>query len=511
MRVIMGIILAVVLGVLAGCSTNETSTEVPQNQEDEVESDSSDGATIEDGGEVEAGQRMDDELATETMYELIAGVGPATTALDRIVQSGDERFIPVLIEVLRARQIGIVTAPAFDQIGSALNIISGQPFGSDWGSWVEWYGATDIEPPPGFVGWKGELFARIDPDFAMFLQDDLPQQNIRVEEIAWGGVALDGIPALDEPRMLSPEDAEYLNPQDPVFGVVINGDARAYPLRIIDWHEMANDTVGGVPISLAYCTLCGAAIAFDGRASDGNTYTFGSSGFLYRSNKLMYDRQTFTLWNQLTGEPVLGELAGTDARLDYFPTVLTTWEEWQDQHPETVVLDIQTGFSRPYDQGAAYGDYFSSPDTMFPVWQRSGQFDTKSQVYALRINDVPKAYPVEILSEEQVVNDEVAGKNVVLVVGEGDIIEVEGESRRIGPVTYSAGAEVRAYERGAHTFSAGSDRQMVVDEDGSDWEVTEEALLGPDGEELARVSGHLAYWFGWYAFFPQTLVYEGAE
>jgi len=255
--------------------------------------------------------------------------------------------------------------------------------------------------------------------------------------------------------------------------------------------------VGGVPVSLAY----------DGRASNGATYTFGSSGFLFRSNKLMYDHQTRTLWNQLTGEPVLGELAATDVKLDLLPVVLTTWQAWQDQHPDTVVLDLETGYNRYYAPGAAYGDYFSSGDTMFPVWQRSKLLPDKSRVYALRIDGLPKAYPLDVLADKQVVNDTLGETNVVLVTGRGTVT-VQGENLRIGAVTYEAGGEVRAYNRGAETFSPGPDADTLLDSAGRAWRVTEEALVGPGGELAPRISGHLAYWFGWYSFFPKTLLYE---
>ena len=122
----------------------------------------------------------------------------------------------------------------------------------------------------------------------------------------------------------------------------------------------------GCPFLWRTARLCGAGIVFDGRASDGVTYTFGSSGFLFRSNKLMYDRQTRTLWNQLTGEPVLGELVGSGIKLDLLPVVVTTWEAWLSQHPDTVVLDTDTGYSRPYYPGAAYGDYFADEDHNVP-------------------------------------------------------------------------------------------------------------------------------------------------
>jgi hypothetical protein len=345
---------------------------------------------------------------------------------------------------------------------------------------------------------------RIDPRFSQFLKDEYPS-TIRVEEIMWGGVVVDGIPALDNPTLIA-EKADYLMDGEPVFGVSINGDSRAYPLRILDWHEMVNDVVGGIPMSLAYCTLCGAGIAFDGRASDGQTYTFGSSGFLYRSNKLMYDRQTNTLWNQLTGEPVLGELADKGIKLELLPVVLTSWEDWLEQHPDTSVVSLETGYNRYYFPGAAYGDYFSSDRTMFPVWQQSDLLANKDRVYALRVGGIAKAYPVEVMVEEEVINDTVAGEDIVLIAQRGSVT-VQGDSLRVGKVTYDSGAEVRAFARGEETFSPGSMSETVEDSSGDVWTVTEEALLGPQGQSLPRVNGHLAYWFGWYAFFPDTLVY----
>ncbi|MDX1689373.1 MAG: DUF3179 domain-containing protein, partial [Candidatus Promineifilaceae bacterium] len=304
---------------------------------------------------------------------------------------------------------------------------------------------------------------------------------------------------------------QYLTPEEPVFGLEINGDARAYPLRIIDNHEMVNDVVGGVPISLAYCTLCGAAIAYDGRAPNGETYTFGTSGFLYRSNKLMYDRATRTLWNQLTGRPVLGPLAAEEElRLDVLPGVISAWEDWLGQHPDTLVLDRDTGVYPPdfYVPGVLYGSYFSSEDTMFPVAQRSDRLEEKAFVYTLFLDGVPKAYDVEAVAEEQVVNDTVGETAVVLVATQGTV-SVDGHDRRVGAVSYTNGGEVRAYERGEQHFVPGPEPYTLLDAGGRTWQVTETGLEGPDGQVAPRVSGHLAYWFGWYAFFPETLLYTG--
>jgi len=452
---------------------------------------------------------ISDDEAIELMYDFLnPDEEKARAAFNTVLEIRDKRFVSVFIELMRARQIGIIdmTQDLYSGYVGALATLSGEALSYHWDDWVEWYGKTDLKPPPGFTGWKGNLFSRIDVRFADFLHEDAISQ-IRVEEIMWGGVMVDGIPALDDPKMIQAEVADYLTPDEPVFGIAINGDARAFPLRIMDWHEMANDIIGGLPVSLSYCTLCGAAIAYDGRASNGEVYTFGSSGLLFRSNKLMYDRQTSTLWNQLTGEPVLGDLVGKDIEFSLLPVVLTSWKEWHDLHPETTVLDLQTGFLRPYDPGAAYGSYFASDDTMFPVWQRSELLDTKAQIYAININGLPKAYPVEILAEEQVINDNIGDTSIVLITN-SDNVTVAGISRRDRrPVTYTAGNAVRAYERGKETFYRTIDAKTLLDADGRSWRLTEEALIGPDGEHLKRISGHLAYWFGWYAFFPNTLVY----
>ena len=444
----------------------------------------------------------------ENLLDMLAGSGvkESEAALDSILTSNDRRYIPVLIELMRAAQLGLAREVNYSDLIEALEDLSAQQLGENWPAWVEWYGSTDLVPPPGFTSWKGRMLARIDPRFAEFLQDDHPSR-IRVEEIQWGGVMVDGIPALNNPAMIPASQADYLEPGEPVFGIALNGDARAYPLRIMDWHEMANDVVGGVPVSLAYCTLCGAGIAYDGRAADGRIFTFGSSGFLFRSNKLMYDRQTFTLWNQLTGEPVLGELADTELRLSYLPVVLTSWSEWLQQHPGTQVLSLETGHERLYELGAAYGDYFSNESTMFPVWQRSQELQDKSRIYALHLDGVPKAYAIEKLVDEQVVND-MLGETPLVLVAQRGTVEVEGTNLRVGPVKYSSGGEVRAFQRGDHIFSPGSSSGTVLDELGNIWQVTEDALIGPNDETAPRLSGHLAYWFGWFAFFPNTLIYK---
>jgi len=357
--------------------------------------------------------------------------------------------------------------------------------------WAEWIGRhEEIVPGKGYVSFKRSVFERYDPRFRGYL-DPLLTYRIRPEEIEWGGVTKDGIPALDRPGFVEGSKTTFWKDDERVFGIYLGGEAKAYPHRILDAHEMANDVVGGRAVSLAYCTLCGSGILYEGNhpSREGQVpFTFGSSGLLYRSNKLMYDRPTNSLWNQLKGEPVSGRLAESGIRLAPLPIVVTTWGEWKKEHPETLVLDPEkTGFDRDYSK-SPYDSYFDSSDTMFPVWLRSDELKTKEVVFAVIVNGRPKAYPLETLKREGVTHDEVGGKPIVLVT-----------NRRSGAV--------RAYESSGRRFTDGGGGRLLEEGKGTSWNVEEEALVSESGGMLPRVAGHDAFWFGWYAFFPTTEIY----
>jgi hypothetical protein len=263
---------------------------------------------------------------------------------------------------------------------------------------------------------------------------------------------------------------------------------------------------------LSYCTLCGSGILYnptlhdvvvDGEEVDEITLEFGSTGLLMRSNKLMYDRATNTVWNAMLGTPAWGELAGQNVELERLPVVVSDWATWLEDHPDTSVLSLNTGYDRLYRNGGVYADYFNDPDfIMFPAWQQdTSEQENKEVIFALNINDTPKAYPLKTIVPEVVVNDTLAGDNVVI------ISEASPERAFFEP----GGATVRAYERGDFTFVSGDSRHEVVDQNGTIWQLTEDALISPNGETLDRLPGHLAFWFGWYGFYPETLVYEGAS
>jgi uncharacterized protein DUF3179 len=177
---------------------------------------------------------------------------------------------------------------------------------------------------------------------------EVTRHVIRLEEIQAGGPPKNGIPALDHPNFVSASEADRsLKAQDIILGVELGCVAKAYPVRILNWHEVVNDDVGEQPVLITWCPLCGSGLVYDPRA-DGRRYTFGVSGLLYRQNLLFFDDDTESLWSQLQGEAVAGPLAGTSLRL--LPVTTTTWRSWKAEHPQTLVLSFQTGFKRDYSQ-----------------------------------------------------------------------------------------------------------------------------------------------------------------
>ena len=246
----------------------------------------------------------------------------------------------------------------------------------------------DIEPANDYADFKAALYKNIDPRFEKYFLNRQNTARIRLDEIRWGGVQQDGIPPLRNPKMISANAASYLADDNIVFGISINGDARAYPKRILAWHEMFTDTIGGIPIAGVYCTLCGTVIPYRTEI-DGKTYQLGTSGFLYRSNKLMYDQETQSLWSTERGEPVLGPLAGKGLSLTYESVVTTTWGEWKRRNPKTTVLSVNTGHDRNYGEGVAYADYFSSDTLMFNTPFKDRRLKNKQEVLALRFFGSP--------------------------------------------------------------------------------------------------------------------------
>jgi len=399
-------------------------------------------------------------------------------ALLALTASGNLDAVPALIQALRF-------VPAHSDINQALVKLVGAQHGPSWHNWMLWLQAhPEVIPFAGFDRFKANIMASIDENFRLFLRPGI-KHEIRLEEIAWGGVRKDGIPSLDNPKLIAADEADYLTSEDLVFGVEINGDARAYPLRIMDWHEMFNDVIGGVPVALAYCTLCSSGILFETQLpSRAKPLVFGSSGFLYRSNKLMFDRQTHSLWNQFTGRPVVGPLVGANIELNIRPVIITSWEKWRTSHPRSKVLSLDTGFDRNYEPGQAYGQYFAGPDLMFPALVSDTRLNPKDYVFALRGGrgeTLEKAWPLSDFKGGVVINDHV-GESAVVLIG-------EAKTRT-----------VRAYRAPGKQFTKGPTANQIKDENGNLWALEEDALKGPNGQRLERLPGHVAYWFAWQGF-----------
>ena len=446
-------------------------------------------ALLPGGAFAAAASELSSEETRALLSRLIGGdESGRATARAGLLRAGDRSVLPHLVDALF-----FASAEARPDVVACLEGLSGDKLGRNYRYWVEWLGGRpEIRPKEGYRAWKAALFSRIDPAFAAFLDPARPML-IRPEEIVWGGVKKDGIPALTNPRTVLASQAAFLSEEEMVFGVGLRGEFRAYPQRILDWHEMANDRVGGQAFALSYCTLCGSAVAFATGLSDGSAVVFGSSGLLYHSNKLMYDEGTLSLWSNLTGEPVAGPLAGKGVALPVLPVTVTRWGDWRKRHPETTVVSIETGYARDYTPGAAYGKYFESPDTMFPVWKKDTRLEPKSWIYALRQGAAARAYPLDVLFRERVVNDAVGGVAVVLVA--------DPES-----------GAVRAYRREGRVLAEGALPAHVVEPaTGAPWRLEEETLvaLAPGVPPLPRYPGHRAYWFGWHAFFPDGTLYEG--
>ncbi len=437
----------------------------------------------------DAAQLSDEETARASREVVFAPPLDSDAAIARLRAGGGKETLPALALAMRYRRLD----PLIIEGASG---IAGEPI-LDWGGLMTWIEAHPEYPAhPSYRDIKLEVLSRIDPAFMRFLggERSLPENmDIRLEEIVWGGVRVDGIPALDDPKLIPVGDAAYLKDDDLVFGIEINGDARAYPLRIMGWHEMFNETIGGVPVALAYCTLCGAAILYEtqieGRAAP---LVFGSSGFLYRSNKLMFDRETDSLWNQFTGKPVMGPLRGSGIELKIRPVATMAWADWKRLHPDTQVLSLETGYDRDYGSGVVYREYFASPDLMFPaIVGDESVAKRKDFVFGVLGVGAARAWPVAAFANEPVINDAVGVQNLVLV---GD----------------AATRTVRAYARGDRTFMA-TDRPGVLKTTGGEWLVTEDALTGPDGARLPRVAGRLGYWFAWNNYYGVESTLYGAD
>ncbi|AEB11737.1 DUF3179 domain-containing protein [Marinithermus hydrothermalis] len=393
------------------------------------------------------------------------------------------------------------------------------------------------------------------------LEVDADTANIPVNEVISGGPPPQGIPALGftgsfngrvpptpAPKFIAAEAASaWLEPQEPVLAFGMNGEAKAYPLQILMWHEIANDVVGGVPVAVTFCPLCNSAFAYDRRvpltqaqleavrAKNPNAplvepdaayleayadevgeeaaaqvvaaleVTFGTSGMLFNSNLVMFDSATSTLWAQLAAEGNVGTLTGV--KLLRYPVQIVSFAEFREAFPEGVVLSRETGFSRRYGQNPYVGyDRVDQPPFLFSG-PTDGRLPPKLRVVSLELGGEPVAYPFSVLEEVRVVNDAVGGVPIVVMWREGTTSALDRSSIS-GSKDVGAVAVFRRELDGRVLTFEWNGEAFVDQQTGSTWNLFGAATSGPlEGQRLEPVIHDNTLWFAWAAFKPETRVY----
>lgn len=282
---------------------------------------------------------------------------------------------------------------------------------------------------------------------------DLSNSLINADEILSGGPPKDGIPAIDNPIFTNGENTEFLKPDDRILGIEINGMAKAYPIRILNWHEIVNDSIGNKSFAVTYCPLCGTGVAFSADVN-GKMLNFGVSGLLFNSDVLLYDRNTGSLWSQIMGQAVSGQLAGQ--KLTPIALSHTTWRAWLAEHSNTQVLSTKTGFSRNYNRDP-YADYEQSRNIYFKTSRKAPDYyHPKERILGLESGGSYKAYPLIELNKQ----------------GQASFEDSLG------------------------------DRQFTIK-----WDDENQSgnVYDSDGKMIPTIQ---SYWFAWFTFHPDTQVYK---
>ena len=359
-----------------------------------------------------------------------------------------------------------------------------------------------VTPTPDFGGDEELRRARFSTSG---WRTDFTRRSIPLSEIISGGPGKDGIPAIDAPVF---EDIaagdDWLGEQEQVHVVEIDGDVRAYPLAILIWHEIVNDTVGGVPVAVTYCPLCNSAITFDRRLGE-RTFDFGVSGVLRHSDMIMYDRQTESWWQQITGEAIVGELL--DQRLTILPSFLVSWEDFKEAYPDGRVLSRDTGHRRQYGRNP-----YELYDRQNPFLFR-GEPDRRlrplDRVVVVEDGEEAVAFPLAVLENEPVVYFPFGDGEIVVFFQFGANSALDDARVADGRDVGAAAVYLPEVNGQPLTFTA-VEETFVDNETGSRWNLLGQAIDGPlAGERLTPVVHGTHFWFAWAVFKPHTTVYGG--
>ncbi|MFK5958804.1 MAG: DUF3179 domain-containing protein [Lutibacter sp.] len=315
---------------------------------------------------------------------------------------------------------------------------------------------------------------------------------IPISEVKDGGPGKDGIPSLDFPKFLSIGEfgADYLNDNELVVGIVKDNEARAYPHKILDWHEIVNDNLNEKFITINYCPLTGTAFGWRSNSRGENT-TFGVSGLLYNTNLILYDRNTDSNWSQLKLKCVNGNQIGHEPVLE--SVVETNWGTWKKLYPNTKILSLKTGFSRNYDN-YPYGDYKTNNDFfIFTASPSNNALPNKERIYAIIGDGVSKVYQFQKFTNGKVINELFNGKEYLVVGNENLIYSFELNESQLD----------LAFE-----YDFNNSEVFFKDNEGNKWSVFGKAIEGPrTGEQLKASKSVVSYWFAIAAFYPNPEIY----
>ncbi len=338
----------------------------------------------------------------------------------------------------------------------------------------------------------------------------LPAPLVDPGELVSGGPPPDGIPSVDEPILVDPASVDWLADDEPVLALELSGEHRAYPVQILIWHEIVNDVVAGTPVAVTYCPLCNSALAFDRRLGD-RLLTFGVSGLLYRSDLVMFDRQTESFWSQIEGRAIAGHLAGE--QLKRLPIQTVAWSQWRAAHPDGQVLNRDTGFKRDYGRNPYIGYDNASDDPFLFAGDPDPRLAPKERIIGLGEADGdPTALVAASVASERVVAVTVGGQPVVLWATSGLRSALDTEDVATGRLVAATGA-FDPLLGGQHLTFVPADADTFVDEQtGSTWDILGRAVSGPlAGENLKSIPHLDTFWFAWAAFHPDTRLIEPAE
>ncbi|MEM7194462.1 MAG: DUF3179 domain-containing protein [Pseudomonadota bacterium] len=334
------------------------------------------------------------------------------------------------------------------------------------------------------------------------------QTSVEWSEIMSGGPPRDGIPPIDAPNFDTVTEAEqWVADSEPVIVVSVDDDARAYPLQIMTWHEIVNDSVGGVPLSITFCPLCNASIVFD-RRLDGNILDFGTTGLLRKSDLVMWDRQTESWWQQFAGEAIVGDQLGKT--LQRYPSSIVAFHTFREAHPNGKVLNRDTGHRRAYGENPyqGYDDIDNNPFLLRePV---DGRLPAMERVIGVKMDDDHTIYPFSLFDETSLIEDDVNGHSIV-VFKSGELNSALDAQQISGSRMVP---EITAFRRNtvsgenALRFSM-IDGVLRDQQTGSEWNAFGRAIKGPmAGDQLMPVDSGVHFAFAWLAFNPDTRIYS---